>query len=647
MADPFEDRLRRALEEEARRVAVPPSDPETVRGGIERPDRAAVFGVAAGILAVALVAFGFATLAGRDGSVVLDQPGGGVGPGPSGSAVVGSEAPGSEAVPVPATVEELEGRVFESVGQLPGAPDPNGTMTLQFRVPPSAPATSAPQHESLVEVRTDPGCNRAGGGYQLDSDGTLTLKDYGSTAIGCPGVREAMDAWVASILQGRPRLLLTGDRLSVMADGSTIHLADVGVQDCEEVIQDVVNDVLEVVSTLDVDAFLTGELVLPDENGVELGGLKTRLEQTGCTHQAVAERVAERLYLAEGEQLRDETVEGQTRRRILRYLADSFLTGETLGVPRPSVRPGVPGETVTPAPITATPVPMITALPPSPVPDAGDVWCGAAGLVGAVAGAGGDLSAVCADGTDVQIAPGPGWRHVSVGPDAIVAQQEAADGNARTTTFAVADGQAESLEGVRLGTFSEEGRLAFVHSDDVTVEAETTIDQPSFVATAKGGAVTDLSWDRSGRWLLATVTGGDGSRRVLAWDVTAPDSAPTVIDSPGLLAAAGEIDTPDNVVMLASGEDGLVLEATFLGQPDSPTLFGHAETDLSPQQFTDGAGAFVEPVGLLAFDADSLPPWFTGNSIGWLVGNGDALWYVDGVETRLVRGGVRDFSAAP
>ncbi|CAN5870600.1 hypothetical protein BH24ACT15_BH24ACT15_15250 [soil metagenome] len=52
-------------------------------------------------------------------------------------------------------------------------------------------------------------------------------------------------------------------------------------------------------------------------------------------------------------------------------------------------------------------------------------------------------------------------------------------------------------------------------------------------------------------------------------------------------------------------------------------------------------------MGILAFDAEADRPWLTGNSIGWLIGNGDSLWYHDTSTTSLVGSGIRDFAVVP
>lgn len=178
MSDPFEDRVRRGLRREADGLAVPSPDPRSVERDADRPAGSVWFGVAAGVVVLAVA--GALVFTSRQPSVVLEQPRGG-------------EA--SSAAPAPATVEALTGRVFDSVGGLPGAPDPDGTLTLQFReaAPPDQP-------DPGIGIRTDPGCNRAGGTYELRDDGTFILKDYESTLMGCADVGSVMDDWARALL---------------------------------------------------------------------------------------------------------------------------------------------------------------------------------------------------------------------------------------------------------------------------------------------------------------------------------------------------------------------------------------------------------------------------------------------------------------
>lgn len=82
-------------------------------------------------------------------------------------------------------------------------------------------------------------------------------------------------------------------------------------------------------------------------------------------------------------------------------------------------------------------------------------------------------------------------------------------------------------------------------------------------------------------------------------------------------------------------------------EPDSPTLLGLSRVDLPAVEYDEDGQAYVVPVGVLAFDAGADRPWLTGNSIGWLIGNGDSLWYHDTSTTSLVGKGIQAFAVAP
>lgn len=665
MSDPFEDNVRRGLQQEADDLAVPAPNLRSVARDGDSPRGAVWFGIAAAI--VVLAVGGTLLFANSQPSVVLEQPGGVV---PSGETASGEGASGS-AVAGPATVDALTGRVFESVDGLPGAPDPDGAMTLQFR-----PPTSSDQPDPGLVVRTDPGCNTAGGGYELTGDGTLILGEYVSTMMECFGVPAGMDDWTASLLQARPRLELTGNRLSVISDDATIHLQDVGLQECEAVIQGVVTEVIDAVAAVDVEAFLQGELVLADENGVEGGAQLARLERTGCAHDAVRARIDNQLNARAQDWVDDPEQDNWTRYFIVQYFA-SILSPNTSGRLRPSMPPGpltqantaspAPTWTATPSmrpsaesppPLAVTPPPQgtshgatMTAAPApvsTPVPSGGDVWCAEQGFVGAIVTTDQTLLAVCADGTNQPITEDAGWRSVAVSPDRVVGERVVPGPTlGELVAFDVVDGTAMSLGEGAAPALTSEDRLAWLTPDGMTVQVAATQDG-SEVAFDAGTALDDLSWDRSGRWLFATTVATDADpARVLAWDTTIPDVAPVEVANDGVLAAAGETDTPDNVMVLTQVDGQLTLQASFVGQPGAPGLFGLGAPQAPVETFAADGTALVVPVSMLAFDPDQPEPWFVGNSIGWLLGNGDALWYHDGVSTILMRNGVRDLAVAP
>lgn len=100
----------------------------------------------------------------------------------------------------------------------------------------------------------------------------------------------------------------------------------------------------------------------------------------------------------------------------------------------------------------------------------------------------GALSAVCADGTDVVIDPGPNWSGVSIGPDTILAEGTVRRSARVQVTFALADGTAVEVGEAALGVISRQGRLAFVQQDGITVEAEAMGSEPAFSGSDGGAA---------------------------------------------------------------------------------------------------------------------------------------------------------------
>lgn len=98
-----------------------------------------------------------------------------------------------------------------------------------------------------------------------------------------------------------------------MAEDVTIQLVDIQLQDCEAVIQDIVTQVMDAVLAVDVAAFLQGELILADPDGVEGGAQLGRLEQNGCTHAAVRERIGNELAVRTESWLRDDNEDNRTR----------------------------------------------------------------------------------------------------------------------------------------------------------------------------------------------------------------------------------------------------------------------------------------------------------------------------------------------
>lgn len=63
------------------------------------------------------------------------------------------------------------------------------------------------------------GCNHMGGPGRIES-GRLVVGEMAMTMMGCDGGRNEQDAWLATLLTGRPTIQLSGDEL-VLASGTT------------------------------------------------------------------------------------------------------------------------------------------------------------------------------------------------------------------------------------------------------------------------------------------------------------------------------------------------------------------------------------------------------------------------------------------
>lgn len=81
------------------------------------------------------------------------------------------------------------------------------------------------------DISASAGCNSMGGRYRIDNDGRLTVREMASTEIGCDPERHAQDEFVATVLNARPRLTLSGDHLVVATDSVRIELLDAEVAD--------------------------------------------------------------------------------------------------------------------------------------------------------------------------------------------------------------------------------------------------------------------------------------------------------------------------------------------------------------------------------------------------------------------------------
>ncbi|CAN5519283.1 hypothetical protein BH23ACT9_BH23ACT9_22950 [soil metagenome] len=436
-------------------------------------------------------------------------------------------------------------------------------------------------------------------------------------------------------------LRLTGgeDPQGVVLDGG-----QAAALDCDQASQRIADVLLDFVGDVDIEAFYADPgqgRGVPD--AAEPRAVLAEMVQRADCDEATVRRGATTL-LIEGAIARFPDEELQARQTLLSSML-IFLVPEDFGLgstfddlppvePRPATTATAPGQ-------------------PTPVPTAGPstAWCGERGLVGAAVSTAGALVAMCTDGTDVIIDEGPGYVSVDIGGYRLVAERTGADGQPEVVQRAIAGAGFLGTSPGRAPAMSTTDRLAWVRPDgslavDQVSDGQLVLD-PEVV-------VEELTWDRGGRWLFATTTPtADTPRRVLVYDTLAQpgdDPAPPVrtIDNGDVLAIGGEIDTPDNVVLLVRDSEGRVrLDAAFVGaQGGAP--FGLATPDLPPEAFTgDVLAPFVEPVGLLDFDPSRTPPWAPGGSIAWIIGDGTSAWYVDGVGTTLVRSDVRDIAVIP
>jgi heat shock protein HslJ len=82
------------------------------------------------------------------------------------------------------------------------------------------------------QIGASAGCNSLGAPYEV-VDGRLVVKGSGmaTTDMGCDPQRHAQDAWLATLLQSKPRLDLDADSLTVTAADAVLHLLDRAVAD--------------------------------------------------------------------------------------------------------------------------------------------------------------------------------------------------------------------------------------------------------------------------------------------------------------------------------------------------------------------------------------------------------------------------------
>lgn len=364
MSDHFERRVRDALRTEADAISAPAGDLAEVKRGASSaaPSRSGlVFGVAAGLLLLVVAGLGLTMLRDEPAGVVLQGPPGTATGGPSATPDDG-QLPWEVPTSGPATIEHLFGRVFGSTGTLEGAPDPAGTITLEF-----LPEEQAPGEGTWLGVYNEPGCNRGGGRADVDASGRLALVDFHSTQALCEGTRGDLDGWVVELLQSGPLLEFTPGGFRLRAAGATVEFVDLPLQYCPVVGQEVVRQVLGPVSTVDVDAFFSGTPLLVDGAGVVLGEQTAFLVQTDCDLAPVRRDIADDLVLFAEDRFGG-TPDGPARERIAAYFAAVIGQDDPDAGPRPSVAPG-PALTITPAP-NRTPSEDVPASTDFPTPDA-------------------------------------------------------------------------------------------------------------------------------------------------------------------------------------------------------------------------------------------------------------------------------------
>lgn len=74
-------------------------------------------------------------------------------------------------------------------------------------------------------ISASAGCNSIGGTYTITA-GQLLVADLVMTEMGCDAPRHEQDAWLAAFLGARPTLRLSGNELTLEADGTVVRLLD-------------------------------------------------------------------------------------------------------------------------------------------------------------------------------------------------------------------------------------------------------------------------------------------------------------------------------------------------------------------------------------------------------------------------------------
>lgn len=117
---------------------------------------------------------------------------------------------GQEDGATPGEVDPLRGRTFllqssEGFQALPGT-----TVRLGF---------------SDDDASFNAGCNSYSGPYQL-KNGVLSVARFGSTEIGCDAPLHQQDDWIATFIEGGPRLTLRGNDLTLDGAGAKLVFLD-------------------------------------------------------------------------------------------------------------------------------------------------------------------------------------------------------------------------------------------------------------------------------------------------------------------------------------------------------------------------------------------------------------------------------------
>jgi heat shock protein HslJ len=75
------------------------------------------------------------------------------------------------------------------------------------------------------ELRFSAGCNLYSAAYEIENN-VIVVKEMGSTLMGCDEERATQDAWLAEFFEGKPRLTVSGDTLSISSDDATLTFLD-------------------------------------------------------------------------------------------------------------------------------------------------------------------------------------------------------------------------------------------------------------------------------------------------------------------------------------------------------------------------------------------------------------------------------------